>query len=106
MRILGRSGIEVSEIGAGCWAIGGPFTGGGRPNGWGEVDDEESVAALRRALKAERTSVVVMRTDPSVGTAAGGHWWDVGVPEVSDRPRVLDARSVYEAQRVAQRLGD
>jgi len=51
-RILGRSGIEVSEIGFGCWAIGGPFTaGGGGPNGWGESDDSESVAAIRRALE-------------------------------------------------------
>ena len=43
----------------------------------------ELEAALRRALTAERTSVVVLRTDPRIGTAAGGHWWDVGVPEVS-----------------------
>ena len=49
-RILGRSGIEVSEIGFGCWAIGGPVTMDGKPDGWGEVDDDESVAAVRRAL--------------------------------------------------------
>ena len=72
-----------------------------------QVDGIAALAtALRRALNAERTSVVVVRTDPSIGTAAGGHWWDVGVPEVSDRPQVLDARSAYEAKRVAQRLGD
>jgi aryl-alcohol dehydrogenase-like predicted oxidoreductase len=50
-RTLGRSGIEVSDIGFGCWAIGGPFTDGGKPDGWGEVDDGESVAAIRRALE-------------------------------------------------------
>ncbi len=50
-RLLGRSGIQVSEIGFGCWAIGGPFTFYGRPDGWGEVDDDESVAAVRRALE-------------------------------------------------------
>ena len=33
-RMLGRSGIEVSDVGFGCWAIGGPFTYGGRPDGW------------------------------------------------------------------------
>ncbi|MFB4270541.1 aldo/keto reductase [Nonomuraea sp. GTA35] len=49
-RQLGRSGIQVSAIGFGAWAIGGPFTSGGKPAGWGEVDDEESVAAVRRAL--------------------------------------------------------
>ena len=50
-RVLGHSGIEVSEIGFGCWAIGGPFTLDGRPDGWGAVDDDESVAAVRRAVE-------------------------------------------------------
>ena len=50
-RVLGRSGIEVSEIGLGCWAIGGPFSMDGMPDGWGEVDDGESVAAVRRAVE-------------------------------------------------------
>jgi aryl-alcohol dehydrogenase-like predicted oxidoreductase len=49
-RKLGRSGIEVSAVGFGCWAIGGPFTAGGKPAGWGAVDDDESVAAIHRAL--------------------------------------------------------
>ncbi|MCD0447484.1 aldo/keto reductase [Glycomyces sp. A-F 0318] len=51
-RTLGRSGIEVSAIGMGCWAIGGPFHGAdGEPHGWGEVDDEESVRTVHRALE-------------------------------------------------------
>ncbi|HEY1930599.1 MAG TPA: 3D-(3,5/4)-trihydroxycyclohexane-1,2-dione acylhydrolase (decyclizing) [Acetobacteraceae bacterium] len=66
----------------------------------------ELEAALARALAATRTSVVVIETDPSVGTEAGGHWWDVAVPEVSDRAEVRNARAAYEADRVAQRLGD
>ncbi|MGD0877933.1 MAG: aldo/keto reductase [Anaerolineales bacterium] len=49
-RILGRSGIEVSALGMGCWAIGGPFWAGSTPNGWGEVDDEESIRAIHKAL--------------------------------------------------------
>jgi aryl-alcohol dehydrogenase-like predicted oxidoreductase len=50
-RSLGRSGIDVSALGFGCWAIGGPWsTPSGEPLGWGEVDDDESVAAIRRAL--------------------------------------------------------
>ena len=48
-RRLGRSGIEVSALGMGCWAIGGPFWDNGKPVGWGEVDDEESVRALHCA---------------------------------------------------------
>lgn len=48
--MLGRSGIEVSAIGLGAWAIGGPFSARGREAGWGEVDDAESIAAVRQAL--------------------------------------------------------
>jgi aryl-alcohol dehydrogenase-like predicted oxidoreductase len=50
-RVLGRSGITVSEIGFGCWAIGGPFTMNGKPHGWGAADDGEWMAAIRRALE-------------------------------------------------------
>ncbi|MDG4809141.1 aldo/keto reductase [Micromonospora sp. WMMD1120] len=49
-RMLGRSGIEVSALGMGCWAISGPWAEGGQPLGWGAVDDDESVRAVRRAL--------------------------------------------------------
>ena len=49
-RTLGRSEIEVSALGMGCWAIGGPFWSGETPNGWGEVDDEESIRAIHKAL--------------------------------------------------------
>ncbi|MEU5965304.1 aldo/keto reductase [Micromonospora parva] len=50
-RTLGRSGITVSAIGMGCWAIGGPLWGDdGQPFGWGEVDDAESIRTIHRAL--------------------------------------------------------
>jgi diketogulonate reductase-like aldo/keto reductase len=49
-RTLGRSGIEVSPLGMGCWAIGGPFWSGEMPLGWGEVDDKESIRAIHAAL--------------------------------------------------------
>lgn len=49
-RNLGRSGIAVSALGMGCWAIGGPFWAGETPLGWGEVDDAESIRAIHAAL--------------------------------------------------------
>ena len=63
-------------------------------------------AALDRARAARRTAVVAIRTDPMPTTDAGGHWWDVAVPEVSARPEVEAARARYEAALVRQRLGD
>jgi aryl-alcohol dehydrogenase-like predicted oxidoreductase len=50
-RRLGRSKIEVSAMGLGCWAIGGPWTFNGAPAGWGAVDDDESTRALERAIE-------------------------------------------------------
>lgn len=50
-RTLGRSGISVSGLGLGCWAIGGPFWRGNQPVGWGEVDDNQSREAIERALE-------------------------------------------------------
>ncbi len=50
-RILGDSGVEVSGLGMGCWAIGGPWSRyDGEPLGWGQTDDAESLRALSRAL--------------------------------------------------------
>src|SRR5512136_1880138 len=49
-RTLGKSGIQISAMGLGCWAIGGPFWKNGQPVGWGQVDDRESVRAIHRAL--------------------------------------------------------
>jgi aryl-alcohol dehydrogenase-like predicted oxidoreductase len=50
-RKLGRSNIEISALGLGCWAIGGPFWSGETALGWGEVDDGESIRAVQRAME-------------------------------------------------------
>jgi aryl-alcohol dehydrogenase-like predicted oxidoreductase len=50
-RLLGTTGMRVSEIGFGAWAIGGPVDVFGLPVGWGVVHDEDSRAAIRRALE-------------------------------------------------------
>lgn len=40
----------VSALGMGCWAIGGPFKLDGKADGWGQVDDDESIRSVHRAL--------------------------------------------------------
>lgn len=50
-RKLGRSHIEVSALGLGCWAIGGPFILNGMSDGWGDIDDTQSIKAIHRALE-------------------------------------------------------
>src|SRR5215218_6786532 len=56
--------------------------------GIGELEE-----AIRTARGHDRTSVIVIDTDPLESTDAGGHWWDVAVPEVSPRPQVEKARA-------------
>jgi 3D-(3,5/4)-trihydroxycyclohexane-1,2-dione acylhydrolase (decyclizing) len=65
----------------------------------------ELASSLSAARKADRTSVLVIETDPASSTAAGGHWWDVPVPEVSDRTEVRSAREQYAVAR-QQRADD
>ncbi|MBZ9882005.1 3D-(3,5/4)-trihydroxycyclohexane-1,2-dione acylhydrolase (decyclizing) [Mesorhizobium sp. CA10] len=56
----------------------------------------ELETALAKAKKNDKTTVLVIDTDPLVSTEAGGHWWDVAVPEVSSRREVNAARKKYE----------
>ena len=63
----------------------------------------ELEAALHEASNDERTSVIVIDTDPLIATDAGGFWWDVAVPEVSVRPEVQEARRQYEEALKGQR---
>jgi aryl-alcohol dehydrogenase-like predicted oxidoreductase len=44
--------MELSPLGLGCWAIGGPFWEGDKPLGWGEVNDKESISAIHAGLDA------------------------------------------------------
>ena len=98
-RTLGRTGLRVSEVGFGAWAIGGPSKLGPVEIGWGEVDDAMSLRAIEaaydagvtffdtadvygagrsevligKALKSRRDRVVIA-TKVGNRTTAGGEW--------------------------------
>jgi 3D-(3,5/4)-trihydroxycyclohexane-1,2-dione acylhydrolase (decyclizing) len=57
----------------------------------------ELETALARAKDAPGPFVVVIDTDPDPSTPHGGTWWEVAVPEVSDRAEVQGRRAAYEA---------
>ena len=60
-------------------------------------------AAFERARAADRTYVIAMKTSDSDWTEGGG-FWEVGVPEVSNRQTVLDAKAEMVDGKQAQRL--
>jgi 3D-(3,5/4)-trihydroxycyclohexane-1,2-dione acylhydrolase (decyclizing) len=62
--------------------------------------------AFRKARAAKSTQVIVIDTDPTGSTEAGGFWWDVAVPAISERKEVGAARRDYEEARRLQRVGD
>jgi aryl-alcohol dehydrogenase-like predicted oxidoreductase len=83
-RPLGRSGIDLTVVGFGAWAIGGL----GWEHAWGPQDDEVSIAAIRHAVEQ---GVNWIDTAPIYGH---GHSEEVvgralaGLPD-GDRPHVL-----------------
>jgi 3D-(3,5/4)-trihydroxycyclohexane-1,2-dione acylhydrolase (decyclizing) len=64
----------------------------------------ELEAAFARARASDRTCVIAIRTHP-YEWMDGGSWWDVGMPAVSDRASINEAREMQEAQRPFQRHG-
>ena len=67
----------------------------------GSIAELEEKLAQARSIKGP--VAIVIDTDPYPSTEAGGTWWEVGVPEVSVRPSVLEARARFEINRKAQR---
>jgi 3D-(3,5/4)-trihydroxycyclohexane-1,2-dione acylhydrolase (decyclizing) len=60
--------------------------------------------AFARAKASDRSYVIVVPIDPYAWTE-GGAWWEVGIPEVSDREQVRAARAKWEADKKRQRIG-
>lgn len=63
----------------------------------------ELEAALERTRANERSTLILIDTHPLITTEAGGHWWDVAVPQTSQRAEVGAARERYEAALRLQR---
>src|SRR5581483_2699392 len=73
-----------------------------------QAEHVHSIAELEQALTRARTStrtyLIAIDTDHRRTTEAGGCWWEVAVPEVSEREAVQAARRDYERAKVKQRL--
>lgn len=72
-RRLGISDLEVSVLAVGTWAM------GGEAEGWGHVDDNESIATIERALEL---GINLIDTSPSYG---GGHSEEIVGKALRDR---------------------
>jgi aryl-alcohol dehydrogenase-like predicted oxidoreductase len=86
---LGSTGLRITRVGFGAWAIG----GGGWEFGWGPQDDEQSIAAIQHALEHGINWIDTAaaygfgRSEQVVGRALEG---------VSDRPYVFTKCSLLE----------
>lgn len=84
-RRLGRSGMQVSALGMGCWAIGGAMAAGSQPLGYAGVDDHEARRALHRAVDL---GVTLFDTADAYGA---GHSERLLAPVLAAHPDVLVA---------------
>ncbi len=81
-------GADIAALGMGCWAIGGPWTAGGAPAGWGQVDDAESIRAIHAAV------AVGIRFFDTAQTYGAGHSETVLGQALQGRPDVMIATKV------------
>ena len=88
---LGQTGLEITRVGFGAWAIG----GGNWEFGWGPQDDEQSIAAIHRALERGVNWIDTAaaygfgRSEQIVGRALEG---------VAERPFVFTKCSLLEGR--------
>ena len=64
---------------------------------------EELEAALAKRHDIKGPYVIVIDTDPYPSTSYGGSWWEVGVPEVSERTSVTEAHAEWQKGKATQR---
>jgi len=79
-RTLGSTGLNVSEIGFGAWAIGGTSEAAGTQWGWGEASEADAIAAIHRArdLGVDFFDTADVygsgRSEETLGKALAGDW--------------------------------
>lgn len=99
-RTLGKGGVDVSALGMGCWAIGGPFRMGTLEAGWGTVDDDESVRAVQAAVAAGVTFF-----DTAANYGAGHSERVLGRAVAADRAAVaLATKFGYDVDEADRRV--
>jgi aryl-alcohol dehydrogenase-like predicted oxidoreductase len=89
--VLGRTGLEITRVGVGAWAIG----GGGWEFGWGPQDDEQSIAAIPRALDA---GVNWIDTAAAYGFGHSEEIVGAALDGLTERPYVFTKCSLLEGQ--------
>ena len=68
------------------------------------ADIAELEAKIVEARGRDVPSVILIETDAVPGTGAGGHWWDVAVPQTGGPERLEEARRRYDANHALQRV--
>ena len=92
-RELGRTGMRITSVGLGTWAIG----GGGWEFGWGPQEDRASLAAIRRAIEL---GINWIDTAPAYGTGHAEELVGRALRDLEPRPWVFTKASiVWDAKR-------
>ena len=60
---------------------------------------DELRAAMVAARAARKTQVIVINTTHTRTTDDGGCWWEVAIPEISQRTQVVAAREAYDSAK-------
>jgi aryl-alcohol dehydrogenase-like predicted oxidoreductase len=86
---LGQTGLEITRVEFGAWAIG----GGGWEFGWGRQEDDQSIAAIHRALEQGVNWIDI------AGAYGFGHSEEIvgrALDGMTERPYVFTKASLLE----------
>ena len=85
---LGSTGLEITRVGFGAWAV-----GGGGERGWGPQADDESIAAIHRALEL---GVNWIDTAAAYGFGRSERVVGQALADVDERPYVFTKASLLD----------